>query len=31
MKEKNTVTIFLDDDPKPLGKFEVPINFEIIN
>lgn len=29
MSEKNTVVIFLDDDPKPLGRYEVPINFDL--
>jgi hypothetical protein len=29
MEGKNTVVIFLDENPKPLGRFEVPINFDL--
>lgn len=29
MGHKNSVIIFLDDDVKPLGKFDVPINFDL--
>lgn len=29
MERSNKVIIFLDDEPKPIGEYEVPINFEL--
>lgn len=29
MEGKNTVIIFIDDEPKPIGSFEAPVNFEL--
>ncbi len=29
MEDKSSVHIFVDDDPKPIGSFESPINFEL--
>lgn len=28
MESKNTVILFIDDEPHPLGRFEAPVNFE---
>ncbi len=29
MQDKSTVILFIDDDPKPIGEFEAPVNFEL--
>ena len=29
MEDKSSVTIFVNDDPKPVGTFKSPINFEL--
>lgn len=29
MEDKSTVLLFMDDDPKPIGEFEAPVNFEL--
>jgi len=29
LKERSSIIIFLDDDPKPIGSFKSPINFEL--
>ena len=28
MQHKSTVLIYLDDEPKPIGEYKVPVNFE---
>jgi hypothetical protein len=29
MEDKSTVILFIDDDPKPIGEFMAPVNFEL--
>jgi len=29
MEDKSTVVLFIDEDPKPIGEFEAPVNFEL--
>ena len=29
MEDKSTVILFIDEDPKPIGEFEAPVNFEL--
>lgn len=29
MEDKSMVLLFIDDDPKPIGEFEAPVNFEL--
>jgi hypothetical protein len=29
MEDKSKVILFIDDDPKPIGEFETPVNFEL--
>jgi hypothetical protein len=29
MEDKSMVVLFIDDDPKPIGEFEAPVNFEL--
>jgi hypothetical protein len=29
MKNQSTILIFMDDDPKPIGEYKAPINFEL--
>ena len=29
MEDKSKVILFIDEDPKPIGEFEAPVNFEL--
>jgi hypothetical protein len=29
MEDKSTVILFIDENPKPIGEFEAPVNFEL--
>ncbi len=29
MKDRSTVLLFIDDDPRPIAEYEAPVNFEL--